>query len=69
LPGDLFEPFAEGQVAHGLTLPLAKRLIENQGGQVQALQRDNRLEFVIELPASKPVAVDVAVVPLSPAGS
>lgn len=65
LPEDLFEPFAEGLVAHGLMLPLSKRLIENQGGRVTALRRDSRLEFVIELPTSKAAAMETRAVPVS----
>lgn len=36
LPEDLFEPFGVGNIPHGLTLPLVRRLIENQGGNVTA---------------------------------
>jgi len=56
LPGDLFEPFGVGGVPCGLTLPLVRRLIENQGGTVRSIQQDRRLEFVIDLPSSKAAA-------------
>ena len=52
LPSDLFEPFAEGHIANGLTLPVAKRLVENQGGTVRAETKGQRARFVIELPIS-----------------
>ena len=59
LPGDLFEPFGVGDVPHGLTLPLVKRLIENQGGKVAATRQGRRLEFVIELPTPKAMSADL----------
>ena len=59
LPGDLFEPFVR-DIPHGLTLPLVRRLIENQGGTVMATQQDRRLEFVIDLPTSKTAAQGAA---------
>lgn len=65
LPEDLFEPFAERRVAHGLMLPLSRRLIENQGGRVNVLRRDGGLEFVIELPASKQAAIESIALPAS----
>jgi two-component system sensor histidine kinase HydH len=60
LHGDLFEPFGVGDVPCGLTLPLVRRLIENQGGTVMATQQDRRLEFVIDLPTSKTAAQGAA---------
>jgi two-component system sensor histidine kinase HydH len=68
LSGDLFEPFGASDVPHGLTLPLVRRLIENQGGKVTATRQDRRLEFVIELPTSE-TAVEAAALPLEAAGS
>lgn len=53
LPRDLFEPFSADHVPHSLTLPLVKRLIENQGGSVTAVSRDAQLQFLIELPTSR----------------
>ena len=52
LPGDLFEPFNDGRVARGLTLPLVKRLVEHQGGTIKAARHNRHLEFVIEVPTS-----------------
>lgn len=68
LPEDLFEPFGVGNIPNGLTLPLVRRLIENQGGKVTATQQDRRLEFVIELATSKRAA-EAAALPLAAAGS
>lgn len=67
LPGDLFEPFAVSDVPHGLTLPLVRRLIENQGGEVTVTRQDRWLEFVIELPTSN-TAVEAASLPLESGG-
>jgi hypothetical protein len=60
--------FEVGHVARGLTLPLVRRLIENQGGNVKATPHDHRLEFVIDLPTSN-TAVEAAALPLEAAGS
>ena len=57
LPCDLFEPFADhDHVAHGLTLPVVKRLVENQGGTVRAEMTGHRARFVVDLPTSNTAA-------------
>lgn len=65
LPRDLFEPFGVGDIPHGLTLPLVRRLIENQGGEVTATSHDRRIEFAIDLPTSNSAAIETAAVPVS----
>ena len=57
LPRDLFEAFGEDHAPTGLTLPLVKRLVENQGGCITAARDGERLQFVIELPTVKITAV------------
>jgi len=68
LPADLFEPFGDSHVSGGLMLPLSKRLINNQDGRVNVQRHDNRLEFVVELPASNAPLVAVGTLPISAAG-
>jgi len=67
LSGDFFEPFGDGHAAHGLMLPLARRLIENQGGRITGTRDGRRLQFLIELPASNRAAA-AAVLPRAAAG-
>jgi signal transduction histidine kinase len=50
LPPELFEPFA-GQLGHGLSLPLVRRLVENQRGTIDVQRDQHRYEFMITLPA------------------
>jgi nitrogen-specific signal transduction histidine kinase len=56
LPRDLFEPFGDDHAPTGLTLPLVKRLVENQGGRITAARDSERLEFVIQLPMTHDTA-------------
>lgn len=49
--GDMFEPFRSSGPGQGLGLAIASRLIENQGGAVEARVEDGRLRYVIDLPA------------------
>ena len=45
-----FDPFPECGTGHGLSLAVARRLIENQGGTVRATAHGDTLRYVIELP-------------------
>lgn len=50
--GELFEPFPDYGNGHGLSLAVARRLIENQGGAVSAESRGTTLLYTIEFPVS-----------------
>lgn len=50
LAGGLFDPFPQQGNGHGLSLAVAHRLIENQGGGVRAEAHEGRLRYVIDLP-------------------
>lgn len=43
----LFEPFVDARVGHGLTLALAKRLVENQGGTCRAEEAADGVRVVV----------------------
>ena len=66
LPSDLFEPFAESSIANGLTLPVVRRFVENQGGTVRAETAGRRARFLIELPLSTAAATSPLTQPASP---
>lgn len=47
----LFEPFTDPRVGHGLTLALAKRLVENQGGTLEAAPCTGGVRVVLSFQA------------------
>lgn len=49
----LFEPFQNSNLGHGLELATAHRLIENQNGTLRAKSIDGYLGLVLELPISR----------------
>ena len=51
----LFVPFSDARVGHGLTLALAKRLVENQGGTLRAGPCPEGMQLTLSLPAAAPV--------------
>jgi len=59
---EVFEPFPEYGNGHGLSLAVARRLIENQGGAVRAEADGTTLRYVIDLPLEHPLA-DAATAP------
>ena len=63
LARDLFEPFGENHARTGLTLPLVKRLVENQGGRITAAHDGKCLQFIIELPTRRITAAVPAIAP------
>ena len=52
--GDIFEPFRASGPGRGLGLAMAARLIENQGGSVDASVAEGHLRYVVDLPAVTP---------------
>lgn len=50
--GDLFEPFPGSDPGAGLTLAMARRLIENQRGTIRADLTPGNLHYLIEVPLS-----------------
>ena len=66
LSGDVFEPFADNDLADGLTLSVVKRLVENQAGSVDATVVDRCLRFVIALPSSRTAATGTTRPPATP---
>lgn len=51
----LFVPFSDARVGHGLTLALAKRLVENQGGTLRAGPCQEGVLLTLSLPVAAPV--------------
>ncbi len=51
---DRLEPFPESGIGDGLSLAIARRLIENQHGRVSAAIVDGRLRYEITLPEAGP---------------
>jgi signal transduction histidine kinase len=54
-----FDPFPLCGNGHGLSLAVARRLIENQGGTVRAEAHGRTLRYVVELPLEQ-VATPIA---------
>ena len=52
--GDVFEPFRASGPGRGLSLAMAGRFVENQGGTVAADVAQGQLRYVIGLPIVKP---------------
>lgn len=50
----LFEPFSDARVGHGLTLAIAKRLVENQGGTLRAGPCPEGVLLTLSLPTAAP---------------
>jgi len=50
LAKEVFEPFPEYGNGHGLSLAVARRLIENQGGTARAEGDGTMLRYVFDLP-------------------
>ncbi len=50
----LFVPFSDARVGHGLTLALAKRLVENQGGTLRAEPCPEGVLLTLSLPTAAP---------------
>lgn len=56
-PGALFEPFASTKMrGTGLGLPLAKRVVQAHGGEIEALSAGGWTTFVVTLPREAPIA-------------